>query len=290
MTRFGFRLVLCLAVTMAVSATAWTQDALPSVAIAMSNAITLSCQAPQNTAVQAPSRQDVIISFRDRLGAALLNTGEYQLIERDKQEVLDREVKARLDKGEPLEVILKDVASRYRLDFYLTVNTLSLQAEYSPIIFDRCTRGSGLASASWLHVASGLTKLKPEANVLSYRKSGAPAGWFDEMTQMLARKLVDQICPPTPIVVVSLDGNAGLAAINKGSAYGLRVKQKLYVREPTDAMGIPGRTLCEAEVTDRIGDQACMIKLKLDKKTSAEVMSRLQELIAGETPPEITLE
>jgi len=290
MMRFGFRMLLCLAVTVAVSASAWAQDALPSVAIAMSNNITLTCQAPQNTPVQAPSREEVIISFRDRLGAALLNTGEFQLIERDKQEVLDREVKARLDKGEALEVILKDVASRYRLDFYLTVNTLSLQAEYSPIIFDRCTRGSGLTSASWLHVASGLTKLKPEANVPSYRKSSTPPGWFDDMTQMLARKLVDQICPPAPIQVVSLDRASGLVAINKGSTYGLRARQKLTIREPRDAMGIPGQAICEAEVTDRIGESACMVKLKLDKKTAAQVMDGMQKLLDGKTPPEVELQ
>lgn len=259
-----------------------------SVGIAILAEPELSLSRPQNCNVECPSRPQIVNSFYDNIARAFLDSGEYILIERAQQALLDEEIRLRTNKGEALEDVLKDVCAKYRIDYYLNISELSISGEYSSFIFDQKTRGQGTARASWIHVASGTTRKKVEAHE-ELKKDGKPSPWFDEMTQKLARGISDQILPPRYILVLKADALKQYLYINRGLDYGLRKNQKLFLREPRDEMGIPGEKICDVQVTDRLTNDAAICLLKAgDAKKTAQVMEKIERYLADNKPPECT--
>ncbi len=231
--------------------------------------------------------------LREEMARLFLASHEFRLLERQLQSVIDQEVEERMERGDSLEQVLIEVGRKYRVERYAVVTRLVAELDYDsgfpPLIRAR-TKGSVEVDASWLNVSTGETLKKPVAK-FSGREECQPPAFCSKALPRLAMSLVEAMMGhPIHIAVEYVEREQQSVIINQGTDLGLRVKQRVMIREPSrPGSTLPGPELGEAEVTDRVSATEAACRVLLSGKKLDDFFIRVKELLAARTPPEVTL-
>ncbi|MCD6361289.1 MAG: hypothetical protein J7M38_10545 [Armatimonadetes bacterium] len=295
LTEGGTDLCLCMAFVLVLCAgrTALPDEG-PSVAIVLQGDFEITLTGDEPPAY--PSVDNEVRKLRDCISRQLIDCSNHRLIEHAVQQILDTEIATRLERGEQLDNVLKEVGARYQIDYYLVITFFSVECDYSAGILGVGKRSKGWCEVrgSWIFVPTGETTIKPAAHVQYRRSNVAPQGWLQEVVPIAAKQVFEQIVPPDAAVihVMALEPDNHLVILDKGLSFGLHQGLRVSIREPTDeTTGLPGERMCYGRITDRIGRTAAACKVELkNKKPREEFFRRAQELIDAGTPPEVTLQ
>ncbi len=257
---------------------------------------------PQSSVTEAMALE----GFYERLSQALVCSGSVQLLERQNQDLMNREIAERVGRGEDPSTVIKDVGRKYRVNEYLSTTTLEFHCEYEPgfLTLGRCSKGSARAVVSLIPVAEGTTRDKPEARVPYLKVSGAqPPAWFSEVQRLLANEIVRQGYRVVPPRVFRVNRPDCTVLIDRGESAGVYRGRRFVLRDPaekTERGTLRGKAIGEITVTDRVDRDVAecgvskVIKQITDRTgksrqmTVDELIGYIAELLDKNTPPEAT--